>query len=106
MIMKTPLEATILRHAFADTRCGPVFGAATERGVCMLQIIGPEEVAAALAEVRQLIPGCELVEVARTLDGVYRQIEALVEGRERPSVPLDLRGTPFQQRVWQVLRQV
>jgi AraC family transcriptional regulator, regulatory protein of adaptative response / methylated-DNA-[protein]-cysteine methyltransferase len=104
--MKTPLETTLVRYAFADTPCGPVFVAATERGVCMLQLIGRNEVAAALAEVRQLIPGCEPVEDARALDGVYRQIEALVEGRQRASVPLDLRGTPFQQRVWHVLRQV
>jgi AraC family transcriptional regulator of adaptative response/methylated-DNA-[protein]-cysteine methyltransferase len=104
--MKTPTQTSLVRYALAETPCGPVFVAATERGVCVLQIIGPEEVAAALAEVRQLVPDCDLVEDARALDAVYRQIDNLVEGGGPASVPLDLRGTPFQRRVWQELQQV
>ena len=33
-------------------------------------------------------------------------VEVLADGSGPASVPLDLRGTPFQQRVWQALQKV
>jgi AraC family transcriptional regulator, regulatory protein of adaptative response / methylated-DNA-[protein]-cysteine methyltransferase len=104
--MKPFDDTRVIRYALADTPCGPVFVAATERGVCMLQIIETTELPAALDEAQRLFPRCELVEDAHALHGVYRQIDALVQGRDTAPVPLDLRGTPFQQRVWQALCQV
>src|SRR5437660_3793203 len=104
--MKATTEATVVRYAFAETPCGPVFAAATERGVCALYITWRGKVPNALAKVRQLVPGCELVEDARALGEVFRQIEVLADGSGPASVPLDLRGTPFQQRVWQALQKV
>ncbi len=104
--MTSPAETTLIRYAIAGTACGTVFVAATARGVCVLQIIEPAAVAAALEEVRQLFPRCEIVEDGRALDGVYRQIEALIGGVGDPKVPLDLRGTAFQRKVWDALRQV
>ena len=104
--MKAPPPPTIIRYGLAQTRHGPVFVAATPRGVCMLQIIGPNEIPAALAEAEKLVPGCELVEDADALDGVFRQIEVVVEGGAPAPVRLDLRGTAFQRKVWAALQKV
>jgi AraC family transcriptional regulator of adaptative response/methylated-DNA-[protein]-cysteine methyltransferase len=100
------VETTVVRYALGETRYGSVFVAATERGTCMLQFIDKAQIADAIAELGCLIPGSNVIEDARTLRPVFGQIEAAIAGGPGGQVALDLRGTPFQQRVWTALRKV
>ena len=96
-------------HAYRETALGPLLMAATERGVCFAQFGEGRDVL--LEQLRAEFPQAEFVatpeEAAPDLD---RWIAALDEhlGRNapRPDLPLDLRGTAFQLKVWRFLLSV
>jgi len=94
-----------IRYAVADTAIGPVLVAATERGICSVRIgDGERRMAADL--------GREFPEAAIRLDrnGMSRWIGSLVRhlsGREpRLDLPVDIRVTAFQWRVYEALRAI
>lgn len=80
------------------TPLGPMLAAATPRGVCFLEFVGPRNPRA----MRAVAPG-----ESRHLDRLERELAAYFAGRlRRFAVPLDLGGMPFQQSVWKSLRRV
>ena len=95
-----------IAYACRPTALGLLMMAATDRGVCFAQF-GPS--AAALErELASEFPKAALapspLAESPQLDAWIRAFEAHVAGRApRPDVPLDLRGTAFQIRVWRFL---
>jgi len=98
-----------IAYACRDTALGPLLMAATDRGVCFAQF-GKNE-AALTTQLRSEFP-CATVAASPMadspeLDAWIRSFEAHIAGRApRPDLPLDLRGTAFQIRVWRFLLQV
>jgi AraC family transcriptional regulator of adaptative response/methylated-DNA-[protein]-cysteine methyltransferase len=87
------------------TALGPVLAAATTRGVCAVRL-GPD--AGALeAELVAEFPRADVARDDEALSEVAQLITALARG-ESPSreLPLDLRGTAFQVKVWEALRAI
>jgi AraC family transcriptional regulator, regulatory protein of adaptative response / methylated-DNA-[protein]-cysteine methyltransferase len=87
------------------TALGPLLVAASERGVCRVAFgEGEAELAALLA--REL----PFARLERDAGGVAAFAEALaryVDGRSAElSLPLDVAGSRFQQRVWEALRAI
>jgi AraC family transcriptional regulator of adaptative response/methylated-DNA-[protein]-cysteine methyltransferase len=86
---------------------GPVLVAATERGICAVLLGASREALAALLE--QRFPQAEL-EPADSDSDFARWIKAVIAEIDAPSgdatLPLDISGTAFQQRVWQALRDI
>src|SRR5437016_13176939 len=83
--------------------------AATDRGVCFAQFGKSER--ALIKQLQAEFPKATVQESSATqspeLDAWIRALEAHVAGSApRPSVPLDLRGTAFQIRVWRFLLDV
>jgi AraC family transcriptional regulator of adaptative response/methylated-DNA-[protein]-cysteine methyltransferase len=83
--------------------------AATDRGVCFAQF--GESQAALIAQLASEFPNASHVPSSmadsRELDAWMRAFEAHIAGdAPRPDLPLDLRGTAFQIRVWRFLLQV
>lgn len=95
-----------IRYACRSTKVGLVFAATTERGVCLLHLIDAKGKAAALAELRRRYPGETIREDETALVDVFDRIDATADGEAEAAIALDLRGTPFQQKVWQALRRV
>jgi AraC family transcriptional regulator of adaptative response/methylated-DNA-[protein]-cysteine methyltransferase len=98
-----------IRHAYRDSALGPLLLAATDRGVCFVQF-GPDR-DALLAALEQEFPRAERVrsdaEGAPELDRWIEALDAhLRRDAPRPDLPLDLRGTAFQLRVWRFLLSV
>lgn len=96
------------RIAWAVRSCslGYVLVGATDRGVCTIQLGDCEaELAAALAE---RFPRAERVRAPDDLGELLGLVVALVEdpGRGPGELPLDVRGTAFQQLVWDALRRI
>jgi AraC family transcriptional regulator of adaptative response/methylated-DNA-[protein]-cysteine methyltransferase len=95
----------LIRSAFADCPFGRLLVGATERGVCFIGFAEPD--AALMGDLRRRFPRASVVEddaaLADTLRAVLR---FLTEPRQALELPLDLRGTAFQQRVWNALRQI
>jgi AraC family transcriptional regulator of adaptative response/methylated-DNA-[protein]-cysteine methyltransferase len=95
-----------ITHAFRDTAFGPLLLAATDRGVCFAQF-GADE-AALVAQLQSEFPRAVLGgfpgREAPELEAWIESLEAHLAGTAaRPSIPLDLRGTTFQIRVWKFL---
>jgi AraC family transcriptional regulator, regulatory protein of adaptative response / methylated-DNA-[protein]-cysteine methyltransferase len=90
--------------AYAVRRCsyGRVLVAFTERGVCDVAF-GDSE-AELSARLRERFPLASLVR--RDAPAWVDEVVKLVEQPEPSSIPLDIRGTAFQERVWQELRRI
>ena len=96
----------IIAHVFRSTALGPMMMAATERGVCFVQFGKNKKTL--LEQLRAEFPKAKLIaSPARDTAELDAWIEALdahiSQGAPRPDLPLDLRGTAFQMKVWRFL---
>lgn len=84
------------------TSLGPMLVAATEKGVCCLSFNEGE------AELQARFPKAELVDGSEQFRALFEQVVAAVEqpGSDNSAIPLDVKGTAFQQRCWQALREI
>lgn len=94
-----------LRYGTARCSLGWLVVAVSERGVCAIEFgDDPEELGAGL---RTRFPGARLEAGGRAFEAVVEQVVAFVEAPAGGlELPLDIRGTAFQKRVWDALRQV
>ena len=98
-------SGTVIRFAIGACSLGAILVAATEHGICAI-LMGddPDQLA---RDLQDRFPAAEL----RGADAGFEQTVAKVVGLvEAPAIgldlPLDVRGTAFQQRVWQALRAI
>lgn len=90
-----------IRWAVVPTSLGPMLVAATDKGVCRLSF-GEDESALA-----RRFPHAELVEGGAEFAALLAQVIAAVEQPgAAPDIPLDVKGTAFQEACWQALRAV
>ena len=91
-----------IRWAVVPTSLGPMLVAATDRGVCRLSF-GEDG-----ADLSMRFPNAELSEGEAEFAGLVAQVVAAVEvpGSSSAHIPLDVRGTAFQEAVWQELRRI
>lgn len=90
-----------IRWAVADTSLGPMLVAATDKGLCRVSFDEDE------AALRDRFPNAEIVAGGAALADLAARVVAAVESPERDQdLPLDVRGTAFQEAVWQALRRV
>jgi AraC family transcriptional regulator of adaptative response/methylated-DNA-[protein]-cysteine methyltransferase len=94
-----------IRFATGACSLGTILVAATEKGVCAI-LLG-DDAPTLMRELEERFPRAVLIagdrEFERTVARVVRFVEAPRLGLE---LPLDVRGTAFQQRVWQALRAI
>ncbi len=92
--------------ACRETTLGKLLMAATDRGVCCVKF--GDDCAPLLAELRDEFPNAELIAFddagSPELDRWIEALDAYLQNRQpRPDLPLDLRGTAFQVKVWEFL---
>jgi AraC family transcriptional regulator, regulatory protein of adaptative response / methylated-DNA-[protein]-cysteine methyltransferase len=96
-----------IRFAIGECSLGSILVASTERGVCAITLgDDPDELA---HDLEQRFPRAQLIGADAAFERLVAQVVGLVEGRiERTAaaLPLDIRGTAFQQRVWQALTRI
>jgi AraC family transcriptional regulator of adaptative response/methylated-DNA-[protein]-cysteine methyltransferase len=94
-----------IRYAIGRSSLGAVLVAATNRGVCFIALGDKREALA--KELAAQFSQAKLRRGNRDFRRLLSQVVALVE---RPAaahrLPLDIRGTAFQQRVWQALTEI
>ena len=90
-----------------DLSFGTIHFACTERGLC-LTVLGRERAQGQLDVWRgHHDPEAQVVETTAGLEEVIAQLEAYDAGSLREfDLALDLRGTPFQLRVWEELQRI
>jgi AraC family transcriptional regulator of adaptative response/methylated-DNA-[protein]-cysteine methyltransferase len=98
-------EGEVIRTAFADCPFGRLLIGATDKGVCFLGFAEPDD--ALMGDLRRRFPRAR---IAADNDGLGQTVDAvlgfLAEPKQALDLPLDLRGTVFQQRVWRTLCQI
>lgn len=96
---------TEIRFAVGECSLGSVLVAATARGVCAI-LLGddPEELA---HDLERRFPRAQLIGADADFEELVAKVVGLVEKpRAGVELPLDIRGTAFQERVWQALRKI
>ncbi|MEL7029138.1 MAG: methylated-DNA--[protein]-cysteine S-methyltransferase, partial [Pseudomonadota bacterium] len=98
-----------ITYVCRDTSFGPLMMAATDKGVCFVMF--GESQAALEKQLRSEFPHADLSSSPQTdagaLDAWMDALEAhLEQGAPRPEIPLDLRGTAFQMKVWRFLLSI
>ena len=95
----------VIRFALGECSLGTILVAATERGVCAISLGDDPE--ALLRALQDRFPRAELIGGDRDFETLVAKVVGLVERpAERADLPLDIRGTAFQQRVWRALTQI
>jgi AraC family transcriptional regulator, regulatory protein of adaptative response / methylated-DNA-[protein]-cysteine methyltransferase len=98
-------DAAQIRFALAQCSLGAILVAATQRGVCCISL--GDEPEPLLRELQQQFRGAELVGGDAAFESLVAQVIGLVERPgARSSLPLDIRGTAFQEQVWQALTRI
>lgn len=94
-----------LRYTLVESELGLVLLASSRHGLCWLGLgDAPGELE---AELRRDLPREALVRDTRALADEAAALAAYLAGRGPcAELPLDLRGTPFQLRVWAALRAI
>jgi AraC family transcriptional regulator of adaptative response/methylated-DNA-[protein]-cysteine methyltransferase len=94
-----------IRFAIGQCTLGAILVAATEKGVCAV-LLGddPGELA---RELERRFPQADIRGAAPSFERLVSQVVGLIEQPRRGAkLPLDIRGTAFQERVWQALRRI
>src|SRR5439155_12842607 len=98
-----------IRYTIVDSQLGRLLVGATERGVCSVKMGDRDEHLEAILHKEYPAAQIERVNVAE-LGQLSRWVEALVEhiatGKPSLDLPLDIRVTAFQRRVYQALRAI
>jgi len=96
---------TEIRFAVGQCSLGAILVAASARGVCAI-FMGDDPEALA-HELQDRFPRASLLGGDAGFEQVVARVVALVEAPALGlDLPLDIRGTAFQQRVWQALREI
>lgn len=94
-------EGVTIEWAVVTTSLGPMLVAATAKGVCRLSFSESRE------DLAMRFPNADLVEGGAEFAALLQRV---VDAVEHPGtgadIPLDVRGTAFQQRVWDELRKI
>lgn len=98
------LDARI-EFAIGESSLGAILVARSQRGVCAISL--GDDADALLRELQDRFPRADLVGGDAGFERLVAQVVGMIE---QPGIgidlPLDVRGTAFQQRVWQALRQI
>jgi len=96
---------TRIRFAVGECSLGSILVAASERGVCAI-LLGDDPDALA-RDLQDRFPRAELIGGDRGFEQLVARVVGFVEApRCGLDLPLDVRGTAFQQRVWQALQEI
>jgi AraC family transcriptional regulator of adaptative response/methylated-DNA-[protein]-cysteine methyltransferase len=94
-----------IRFAVGECSLGSILVASTERGVCMI-LLGDDPEALA-RELQDCFASARLIGGDAQFDRMVARVVGLVERPgESPDLPLDIRGTAFQKRVWDAIRSI
>lgn len=94
-----------IEFAIGESSLGAILVARSQRGVCAISL--GDDPDTLLRELQDRFPRAELIGGDAGFERLVAQVVGLIE---QPHIghdlPLDVRGTAFQRRVWQALRQI
>ena len=93
----------VLPWSSTATALGDVVAVATPRGLAAVRIGATDEL---VHEISAEFPLATLARDDAAMADVMRALAALCEGHGAAALPVDVRGTAFQARVWSALREI
>lgn len=94
-----------IRFAVGECSLGSILVASTDKGICAIAL--GDDPQALVEDLQDRFPKAKLIGGDRAFEQLVARVVGFVES---PGIgldlPLDIRGTAFQQRVWQALREV
>jgi AraC family transcriptional regulator of adaptative response/methylated-DNA-[protein]-cysteine methyltransferase len=94
-----------IRFAVGECSLGSILVARSEKGICAISL--GDDPQTLVRDLQDRFPKAEVIGADRTFEALVAQVVGFVE---TPAIgldlPLDVRGTAFQQRVWQALRDI
>lgn len=98
-------EGVTIRHAVVPSPLGLVLVAGTDRGICAIHF--GHRRAELERTLKSEFPQARLLSPDREFERWIRAVVAEITGPGTgANLPLDIRGTAFQQRVWQAVREI
>ena len=94
-----------IRYSVVPSPLGTLLVAATERGICKIAL--GDSAATLERDLRREFPAARITSDTGRMDAWVQSILAHLAGTEpHLDLPLDIRATAFQQKVWAVLRKI
>lgn len=94
-----------IRFAVGESSLGAILVAQTQYGICSILLGDDPELL--VRDLQDLFPKADLIGADKEFEKLVAQVVGFIE---TPALglhlPLDIRGTVFQQRVWQALREI
>lgn len=96
---------TTIRFAVGECSLGSILVAASEKGICSI-LLG-DDPDALLRDLQNRFPKARLIGGDPSFESWVASVVGFVEApRLGLDLPLDIRGTAFQLRIWQTLREI
>jgi AraC family transcriptional regulator of adaptative response/methylated-DNA-[protein]-cysteine methyltransferase len=94
-----------MQYTIAPCSLGHVLVAATEQGICSVML--DDDADTLIDKLHEEFHGAAIEAGDEALSELLAGVLAYIEGKQpHVELPLDIRGTAFQQRVWQALQQI
>jgi AraC family transcriptional regulator, regulatory protein of adaptative response / methylated-DNA-[protein]-cysteine methyltransferase len=94
-----------IRYAFGQSSLGEFIAARSEQGLVVFEFSDQRN--KTIERLRSYFPDAEVEEDREALNDMLGKLSDVVDHPERQAdIPLDVRGTDFQKRVWEILRRV
>jgi AraC family transcriptional regulator, regulatory protein of adaptative response / methylated-DNA-[protein]-cysteine methyltransferase len=96
---------TVIRFAVGECSLGAILVAATDKGVCAIEFGNDPD--ALVRGLQDRFANAHIIGGDANFEQLVAQVVGLVEApADNSDLPLDIRGTAFQQRVWQAIRDI
>lgn len=102
---QTGAAGVVIRFAVGQCSLGAILVAQSERGVCAISLGDDAELL--VRELQDVFPRAQLVGGDAAFERLVAEVVGFVEAPAMGlNLPLDVRGTAFQERVWRALREI
>jgi AraC family transcriptional regulator of adaptative response/methylated-DNA-[protein]-cysteine methyltransferase len=90
-----------------STPLGQMYAGASEQGLCLLEFIDRKMIDEQIAQLQKQLKARFVTGVNQHLTALEKQLAEYFAGKRRKfDIPLDVRGSEFQQKAWQALQQI
>jgi AraC family transcriptional regulator of adaptative response/methylated-DNA-[protein]-cysteine methyltransferase len=98
-------DGIVIRFAVGECSLGSILVAATDKGVCAIEL--GDEAEHLVRALQDRFPNARLIGGDQQFEQQVAKVIGFVEAPARGlDLPLDIRGTAFQQRVWKAIRTI
>lgn len=102
---RTGGKGASIRFAVGQCSLGSILVAATDKGVCAITL--GDDPTVLLRDLQDRFPKAQLIGGDKGFEQLVAKVVGFIEAPALGlDLPLDVRGTAFQQRVWQALREI